>query len=86
MHPLRSVQSSRGTGFDAIEDEQLVIDTSNIQDGDGIGNTQIQWQISENGDGWSIVPGAITHIHSKRPTCEQVFARSGILCGRTRKF
>ena len=42
-----SAQSSRGTGFDAIEDEQLVIDTSNIQDGDGIGNTQIQWQISE---------------------------------------
>ena len=43
-----SAQSSRATGFDAIEDEQLVIDTSNIQDGDGIGNTQIQWQISEN--------------------------------------
>ena len=41
-----SAQSSRATGFDAIEDEQLVIDTSNIQDGDGIGNTQIQWQIS----------------------------------------
>ena len=59
-------QSSRGTGFDAIEDEQLVIDTSNIQDGDGIGNTQIQWQISENGDGWSIVPGAITPTFTPR--------------------
>ncbi len=61
-----SVKSSRGTGFDAIEDEQLVIDTSNIQDGDGIGNTQIQWQISENGDGWSIVPGAITPTFTPR--------------------
>ncbi len=43
-------QSSRGVGFEAIEDVQLVIDTSNIQDGDGIGSTQVQWQISENGD------------------------------------
>ena len=33
-------QSSRGVGFEAIEDVQLVIDTSNIQDGDGIGSTQ----------------------------------------------
>ncbi len=61
-----SVKSSRGTGFDAIEDEQLVIDTSNIQDGDGIGNTQIQWQISENGDEWRIVPGAITPTFTPR--------------------
>ena len=61
-----SVQSSRGAGFDAIEDEQLVIDTSNIQDGDGIGNTQIQWQISENGDEWRIVPGAITPTFTPR--------------------
>ena len=61
-----SIQSSRGTGFDAIEDEQLVIDTSNIQDGDGIGNTQIQWQISENGDEWRIVPGAITPTFTPR--------------------
>ena len=61
-----SAPSSRGTGFDAIEDEQLVIDTSNIQDGDGIGNTQIQWQISENGDEWRIVPGAITPTFTPR--------------------
>ncbi len=61
-----SNQSSRGVGFDAVEDEQLVIDTSNIQDGDGIGNTQIQWQISENGDEWRIVPGAITPTFTPR--------------------
>ena len=58
--------SNRGVGFDAVEDEQLVIDTSNIQDGDGIGNTQIQWQISENGDKWRIVPGAITPTFTPR--------------------
>ena len=58
--------SSRGVAFDAVEDEQLVIDTSNIQDGDGIGNTQIQWQISENGDQWRIVPGAITPTFTPR--------------------
>ena len=59
-------QSSRGTGFEAIEDVQLVIDTSNIQDGDGIGSTQIQWQISDNGDEWRIVPGAITPTFTPR--------------------
>ena len=59
-------QSSRGTGFEAIEDVQLVIDTSNIQDGDGIGSTQIQWQISDNGDEWQIVPGAITPTFTPR--------------------
>ena len=59
-------QSSRGVGFEAIEDVQLVIDTSNIQDGDGIGSTQIQWQISDNGDDWQIVPGAITPTFTPR--------------------
>jgi hypothetical protein len=59
-------QSSRGSGFEAIEDVQLVIDTSNIQDGDGIGSTQIQWQISDNGDNWQIVPGAVTPTFTPR--------------------
>ena len=59
-------QSSRGVGFEAIEDVQLVIDTSNIQDGDGIGSTQIQWQISKNGDDWQIIPGAITPTFTPR--------------------
>ena len=57
---------SRAAGFEAIEDVQLVIDTSNIQDGDGIGSTQIQWQISENGDNWQIIPGAITPTFTPR--------------------
>ena len=59
-------QSSRGVGFEAIEDVQLVIDTSNIQDGDGIGSTQTQWQISDNGDDWQIIPGAITPTFTPR--------------------
>ena len=59
-------QAKRGTGFEAIEDVQLVIDTSDIQDGDGIGSTQIQWQISDNGDDWQIVPGAITPTFTPR--------------------
>jgi hypothetical protein len=59
-------QSSRGVGFEAIEDVQLVIDTSNIQDGDGIGSTQVQWQISENGDNWQSIPGAITPTFTPR--------------------
>ena len=59
-------QSSGGVGFEAIEDVQLVIDTSNIQDGDGIGSTQIQWQISKNGDDWQIIPGAITPTFTPR--------------------
>ena len=59
-------QSSRAAGFEAIEDVQLVIDTSNIQDGDGIGSTQIQWQISDNGDDWQIIPGAITPTFTPR--------------------
>lgn len=59
-------KSSRGVGFEAIEDVQLVIDTSNIQDGDGIGSTQVQWQISENGDDWQIIPGAITPTFTPR--------------------
>ena len=59
-------QSSRAAGFEAIEDVQLVIDTSNIQDGDGIGSTQLQWQISENGDDWQILPGTITPTFTPR--------------------
>ena len=62
----KAQKSSRGVGFEAIEDVQLVIDTSNIQDGDGIGSTQIQWQISDNGDDWQIVPSAITPTFTPR--------------------
>lgn len=54
------------TGFIAIEDQQLVIDTSGISDGDGLGSVQLQWQISENGDEWMVLPGAITPAFTPR--------------------
>jgi hypothetical protein len=47
-------------GFRAVEDEQLVIDTSQLRDGDGLGTVQTQWQISDNGDDWMVIPGAIS--------------------------
>ena len=54
------------TGFVAIEDELLEIDTSAISDGDGLGSIQIQWQISDNGDDWMMMPGAITSAFTPR--------------------
>ena len=62
-----STQTQRSnTGFIAIEDEQLEIDTSAISDGDGLGSIQIQWQISNNGDEWMVMPGAITPTFTPR--------------------
>ena len=46
-------------GFDAVENDELVIDTASIGDGDGMGSIQIQWQISDDGDIWLSLPGAI---------------------------
>ncbi len=46
-------------GFEAVENDELVIDTATIADGDGMGSIQIQWQISEDGDIWLSLPGAI---------------------------
>ncbi len=62
-----STQTQRNSsGFIAIEDEQLEIDTSAISDGDGLGSIQIQWQISNNGDDWMVMPGAITPTFTPR--------------------
>lgn len=62
-----STQTQRSNnGFIAIEDEQLEIDTSAITDGDGLGSIQIQWQISNNGDEWMVMPGAITPTFTPR--------------------
>ena len=54
------------TGFRAVEDEKLVIDTSQLRDGDGLGEVRIQWQISENGDDWIVVPGAVSEAFTPR--------------------
>ncbi len=49
----------RDDSFEAIEDEELAIDTESLTDGDGLGSLQVQWQISEDGSNWLILPGAI---------------------------
>ena len=53
-------------GFRAVEDEQLVIDTSQLRDGDGLGAVQTQWQISANGDDWMVIPGAVSDAFTPR--------------------
>ena len=52
-------QKQEKKGFDAVENDELVIDTAPIGDGDGMGSIQIQWQISDDGDVWLSLPGAI---------------------------
>ena len=54
------------SGFRAIEDEKLVIDSSQLRDGDGLGEVQLQWQISENGDDWMVIPGAVSEAFTPR--------------------
>ena len=40
-----AARKQREKGFEAIENDELLIDTSSIADGDGMGSIQIQWQI-----------------------------------------
>ena len=46
-------------GFEAVENDELVIDTDSLVDRDGMGSIQVQWQISDDGDNWMVLPGAI---------------------------
>ena len=69
----KKVQKTQGnnevrspSGFRAIEDEKLVIDSSQLRDGDGLGEVQLQWQISENGDDWMVIPGAVSEAFTPR--------------------
>ena len=55
----RSYQGGGDQGFEAVENDELVIDTASLADGDGLGSIQVQWQISDDGDNWMILPGAI---------------------------
>jgi hypothetical protein len=67
---IRENQAKKETrspaGFRAIEDEKLVIDSSQLRDGDGLGEVQTQWQISENGDDWMVIPGAVSEAFTPR--------------------
>ena len=52
--------------FDAVENDELVIDVDSLADGDGLGSIQVQWQISENGSNWKVIPGAIQSSFTPR--------------------
>ena len=52
--------------FDAVENDELVIDVDLLADGDGLGSIQVQWQISENGSNWMVIPGAIQSSFTPR--------------------
>ena len=54
------------SGFVAIEDDPLVVDVSGIMDDDGMGNIQVQWQISDNNDSWRNLPGVIQQSFTPR--------------------
>lgn len=74
----RAQAAQAPVGFEAIEDQQLEIDTSGITDGDGLGSIQIQWQISDNGDEWRLLPGAITPNFTPRDAEVGRFLRAQI--------
>ena len=54
------------SGFVAIEDDPLVVDVSAIMDDDGMGNIQVQWQISDNNASWRNLPGVIQQSFTPR--------------------
>lgn len=53
-----NTESNGSSGsFVAIEDDPLIIDSSSVMDGDGVGSIQVQWQISKDGVDWSNMTG-----------------------------
>ena len=60
-----SAQNS-GAGFIAIEDDPLIVDASAIMDDDGMGNVQVQWQISSDGQAWMNLTGAVQQSFTPR--------------------
>ena len=62
-----SAQNS-GAGFIAIEDDPLIVDASAIMDDDGMGNVQVQWQISSDGAAWMNLTGAVQQSFTPRET------------------
>jgi hypothetical protein len=57
-----------GSVFVAIEDDPLIVDASAIMDDDGMGNVQVQWQISKDGETWMNLPGAVHQSFTPRET------------------
>ena len=52
--------------FVAIEDDPLIVDASSIMDDDGMGNVQVQWQISKDGETWMNLTGAVHQSFTPR--------------------
>jgi hypothetical protein len=61
-------QNASGAAFVAIEDDPLIVDVSDIADSDGMGTSQIQWQISRDGKSWLNLSGAVQQSFTPRET------------------
>ena len=59
-------QDASGAAFVAIEDDPLIVDVSDIADSDGMGTSQIQWQISRDGKNWLNLSGAVQQSFTPR--------------------
>ncbi len=58
--------SATGAAFIAIEDDPLIVDASAIMDNDGMGNVQVQWQISHDSTTWMNLTGAVQQSFTPR--------------------
>lgn len=59
-------ETENGAVFVAIEDDPLIVDASAIMDDDGMGNVQVQWQISKDGETWMNLTGAVHQSFTPR--------------------
>jgi hypothetical protein len=59
-------QNASGAAFVAIEDDPLIVDVSDIADSDGMGTSQIQWQISRDSKNWLNLSGAVQQSFTPR--------------------
>jgi hypothetical protein len=59
-------ENASGAAFVAIEDDPLIVDVSDIADSDGMGASQIQWQISRDGKNWLNLSGAVQQSFTPR--------------------
>ena len=61
-------ETENGAVFVASEDDPLIVDASSIMDDDGMGNVQVQWQISKDGETWMNLTGAVHQSFTPRET------------------
>jgi hypothetical protein len=59
-------ETENGAVFVAIEDDPLIVDASAIMDDDGMGNVQVQWQITKDGETWLNLTGAVHQSFTPR--------------------